>query len=791
MVLALVCLRASAAAPSGPDFQDAIAALQRGDSAGAEQKLRAELKTHPDEGEAMSLLGVALDNQKKFPEAAEMHRQAAEKTPNSAVVLNNYGNHLLLTNDANGARDIFLKALAADANDSYADLQLAQLAVKAGKGPEALQHLDKLPPAQLEAPNIAIFRLIALDLADNRTDADVAFHRLAASTQNDGPVSANLALMLVQAGQFEQAETFLTQALVPDPTNFNLLYQLGVVASHAGHNERARDVFKEALRQQPQNVDVMYGLAFVYRGLRQYEQTVRLLADAAKLAPQRADIQKLLAVSFGDLRAFDDSLAAWNRYVALAPDDDTGRRERAFAQANIKQADAGMADLEWYVQKHPGDATGMFELGVAQAVDDPEKGLATLDKAVAIDPEMIEARSARGSLNYQLGKADAALADLEFANSKRPDSAMILDRLGQTYVLLDRLPDAIRALRHAAELAPSDPKTQLHVANALAQAGQTAESKTYMNRYRELGGAVTVPPHGLMDFLNMSPEEQHEAYRARVEKGVKDHPEDGSLQVDYMKLSIGDGQVDQAVATAHKIEGMKAGAITLADAGRAMMAAGQYSLAKELLTQAMTADPTAGLELDLAVAGFHADGAAAGLTALDRVPQPAHGADYFVARADMLDADGKTDDAIAAITQAVKKEPQRTDLYWRAAVLMVRDQHSAQALQLLDDGVKAMPEEPAMPVIRAIVLDATGKSEEASRLLAGAQHQWPEDAAVWAGAGMIQAELKHFEEAHKMLATAISLGAHSAEVKAALAETDAKPSVDPGKLFLTRLPQDW
>ncbi len=140
--------------------------------------------------------------------------------------------------------------------------------------------------------------------------------------------------------------------------------------------------------------------------------------------------------------------------MALAPDDDTGRRERAFAQANIKQADAGMADLEAYVQKHPDDATGLFELGAAQAVDDPEKGLATLDKAVAIDSNMIEARSARGSLNYQLGKADAALADLEFANSKRPDNAMILDRLGQTYVLLDRLPDAIRTLRRAAELAP-------------------------------------------------------------------------------------------------------------------------------------------------------------------------------------------------------------------------------------------------------------------------------------------------------------------------------------------------
>ncbi len=269
---------------------------------------------------------------------------------------------------------------------------------------------------------------------------------------------------------------------------------------------------------------------------------------------------------------------------------------------------------------------------------------------------------------------------LEFANSKRPDTAMILDRLGQTYVLLDRLPDAIRTLERAAELAPGNPKTQLHVANALAQAGQTAESKTYMNRYRELGGAVTVPPRGLMDFLNMSPEEQHASYRAHLETAVKDHPEDASLQVAYLKLSIGDGQMDQAVATAHKLEAMKAGAITLGDAGRAMMAAGQYALAKELLTQGMAADPTAGLELDLAVAGFHADGFAAGLSALDRVPSAARGADYFVARAEMLSAGGKAEEAIAAVLSAVKNSPLRTDLYWRAAVLMVQEKRSAQAL---------------------------------------------------------------------------------------------------------------
>ena len=825
LLLASLCIRAA-------DLRDAVAALQRGDWPTAEQKLRAELAIHPDEAEAISLLGVALDNQRKFPEADEVHRKALAKAANSTDVLDgilrNYGNHLLLTGDMKGAHDAFLRAVALNPQDDYVNLQLAQAAVSSRNGEEALQYLDKLPVAQRDAPNVAIYRLIALDQSGKRTEADTLFGHLLSGAGKNADLSAFLGGKLAQAGELDRAETLLTGALASDPANFSLLYELGVVASRAGHDERAREVLEKALRQQPQSVDVLYALAFVYSSTKQSEQAVRLLAQAARLAPQRADVQELLAVTTGDIHAYEDSMAAWERYVVLAPNDDAGRRERGFAKANIKQAEAGLADLEWYVARHPDDPTGLFELGVSESVDDPEKGLATLDKAVALKPDSVEARSARGALNYQQGKAEAALADLEFAAANRPDSAMILDRLGQTYLLLDRLTDALRVLRRASELAPGDAKTQLHVANALAQAGQTDESKIFMNRYRELGGAASVPARGVIDYLSLTPEQQHAAFRARLEKGIADHPEDGKTQVLYLKFLIGDGLTDQAAARARKILAMKPGAIFLADAGRAMLTARQYPIAKELLEQAAAADPYAGVDLDLAIAGFHTDGPAAGLQRLDKVAASARGGDYYLARAQMLDAGGKGDDAIQAMLLAVKAEPGRPDLYWRATVLMVKNRRAADALQLLDRAAQALPQEAQIPVIRATVLELAGKTDDAQQLLNDAQHRWPEVAAVWVAQGIILAAHQHAEEARKALDTAVGLGAHSAETYYALADSQFRTGhaaeaisealklvpddvrfqalaaaierkdsaaridpVDPTKLFLTRPPQDW
>ena len=76
----------------------------------------------------------------------------------------------------------------------------------------------------------------------------------------------------------------------------------------------------------------------------------------------------------------------------------------------------------------------------------PDEGNRDLDKALELKADFPAARAVRGSLYYTQGKPEAALPDLEAVASETQDSA-VLDRLGQTYLALDRLPDAVRVLR--------------------------------------------------------------------------------------------------------------------------------------------------------------------------------------------------------------------------------------------------------------------------------------------------------------------------------------------------------
>ena len=225
-VLAAVTISILLPAARGDDtaLRDAAAALQRGDYALAESKLRAELKIHPADAEALSLLGMVLDARKEFTEADAQYRKAIAAAPRSAPVLGRYANHLLAAGDEKGAHDAFARVLAIDPAEPYANLALARMALKnkdAAHAREALGYLDRLPAGLRDAPEAAVPRLIALDRAGDKDAAEALCTQLSNATQNDAKLSSSIGWTLARAEQYAQAETFLTHALAGNAIRFS------------------------------------------------------------------------------------------------------------------------------------------------------------------------------------------------------------------------------------------------------------------------------------------------------------------------------------------------------------------------------------------------------------------------------------------------------------------------------------------------------------------------------------------------------------------------------------------
>ncbi len=685
---------------------DAVAALERGDLSSAEQMLRAELRAHPNEVAGLDVLGVVLDKEKKYAEADAVYREAISLPAPSPGLLNNYGNHLLATGKLIEARPIFQRVLALDPTHVNARVQLARISLEKKSGSEALKYLDHLPAEAQRSTDIRILRMEALYLLHRHKEADTLLADVSATAKSDPRISFSLGTALASSKQYDKAETFFSNALDAAPANFDVLYNLGLAASHAGHNERAREVLQAALAQQPGDVDVLYDLGAVDAALNRKDTALELLVKAAQLAPERADVQLLLARTTAEMGYFGDAIGAWNRYLKLVPADDVARRERGFAETALGvNAKIGLEDIEWFVRKHPNDPVGHYELGVVESGTNASDALAQFDRALILKPDFVAAHVGRALLNYRQGKVAAALPDLEFAAGRDPNNATILDRLGQIYLALDRTPDAVRVLRKAAELAPRDSITLMHLGRALLKAGQKQEASAVMAKFRELGPDRAVAhPAGLIDFLSLSPEEQFAQYRAGVERTVRSNPNNADAQLQLLKLSLHDGNADQAASVSRRIIALKPELAILAEAAGALLAAEQYSSAKEFVEQAIAlAGPVGDLPLDLAIATSHIVTTEAGLAQMDRIPEAQRNGDYYLARAIMLDAAARSADAVSAVNQALSKAPTRAQLYRQAAQVLIRNHHSREASQLLDEAARVLPDDPEIALMRTSV----------------------------------------------------------------------------------------
>jgi len=274
-----------------------------------------------------------------------------------------------------------------------------------------------------------------------------------------------------------------------------------------------------------------------------------------------------------------------------------------------------------------------------------------------------------------------------------------------------------------------------------------------MERFRQLGPAPkNGVPAGLVEFLGMSPVQRRADYRGRVEKAVSDHPDDAAAQVAWLKLLVEDGDVDRATGLAGCIVGLKPGADVLADGGRALLQAKRYAPAKEMLA--------------LASAG-----------AADVAPELA------IATAEVLDTSGQHEEAIAALRQAFGGAPPRSDIYWQAAGLLVRNGRIPEAIGLFGQAADS-----EMLLMKAVMLELAGQSAESGRLLGEVQERRPEWFAGWVARGMMLAGQKLTAEARQALETAVALGARSPEVRDVLA---GKLLVDLRGLFLARAPREW
>lgn len=757
-VIALLLLQA--AVNTADPVSSAVRDFQAGRVVEAEALLRKAVSAQPANVRALGMLGVVLDAQKRFEEAEPVYLKAARLAPRSAGLINNVASHYMSRGNLREARTWFERVLSIEPTHTNANLQMALLDIADGRAEAALQRLELLPVQ----PEVRAVKVQAL-AAQNKADAAIA------AAERDPRVLFSAAMALVEIKAYGAAETLLASALELLPGNFDILYNLGTAAAHAGHYERAIEVYKAALRQRPGDPDTLMNLAGVYGKTKDLQNAIMSLGAARRAAPKRTDILEAIARAFEAAGYFTDAARAWEEFRKLRPDSDAARRERGFALSRAGNRDEAVPELEWYVKRHPDDPVGHFQLGIALTVLDKSRAAEHLGRAIQLNPEYVPALHARGALLHQIGRPADALPDLERVMKLEPDNARALDHLGQVYRDLDRLNDSERVLREAIRLNPNDGPTLMHLGQTLRDLGNEREAAEYLARFEKLG---TVQKDvrlrgGLMDFLSLSPSDQAKQYVENIRAALRVSPHNPEYHLRLGMALYDRGEREQARTHFKDALALSPPVELLTQGGRALLQYGEYDLARSWLFNAVESEPAA--RLDLAIALSHVSGPKAGLAELEKLGPDRRDGDYWLARAQMLDAAGDAKAAAAALTQALAAAPTRADLYHDAALFLIKHEDISQAARLLEHGVRRLPDDPELALLQAIVLEISGKTADAEKALTALQRRWPEWDRPWLVHGILLAGHARPADARRSIEAAIALGSTDSEAWFYLADT--------------------
>jgi tetratricopeptide (TPR) repeat protein len=147
----------------------------------------------------------------------------------------------------------------------------------------ALDDLAKAVALNPKLPSVNSFYGQALMATGDTTAAAKAFRAELALNPNDFDSNLNLASILRQDQQYDEASALLARALHTRPGDLRTRYQIGTIALSTGKVDRARSELEAVVKEAPKFTEAHVSLATVYYRLKRKEDGDRERALVLKL----------------------------------------------------------------------------------------------------------------------------------------------------------------------------------------------------------------------------------------------------------------------------------------------------------------------------------------------------------------------------------------------------------------------------------------------------------------------------------------------------------------------------
>ena len=449
---------AVALAPEDARAYTALGAVQmaKGQAEAAEKTFRRAVEVEPKAVGARLAFAQFLWASNRRAEAQAELDAALRLEPS-----NKLANRALATFHASSenprAAEPYLKALAADPQDTAARVSLGDFYLRLGQRDEARKVLTQ---ASTEKAGFSAARVRLAALAYGEKNPNEA-HRLLEEVlkRNSKDVQALLtkSRLLRLEGKAREALTSAQAAATAAPEHAPALYERAMAETALGQLDDAVKSLREVVRLNPRAVEARVQLASTLLRQRNAPAALPIAEDAMRNAPQNPAARMVLAraqMASGDVTAAANTLgalqkqypdaaivwsqlgalrvmqrdlkgarAAFDRALALQPGQHQAVQGLTLLDLAERKPDAARARVEALAAKAPQDLS--YQQTAAKvyiAQRDFPKAESTLRAIVARDSANLEAYGLLGQVYLMQNKTDQALKEYETLSRQQPNA---------------------------------------------------------------------------------------------------------------------------------------------------------------------------------------------------------------------------------------------------------------------------------------------------------------------------------------------------------------------------------
>ena len=322
----------------------------------------------------------------------------------------------------------------------------------------------------------------------DRAEAIRDYEELIRIAPDVAPAYNNLGMLYLDERRYPQAAATLKKGLSVDPKMASASALLGIALFQMGRYPESRAALETALKANPQDDNAQLFLAKDLVQLRDMNAAAAILRPLSERQPKNQEVWYLLGQAYMQL-----SEQALARMSAVDPDSTLAHEVSGEMMEDMKNYQGALVEYRKAVAAAPTDTGARYHLGnLYWKLSQWDDALQQLNTVLQEDRWNCRSWAQVGNILVdQKAQPDQGLADLNKALELCPDLEQAhLDR-GDALVKLGRNQEAIRELETAERANPGDPMPHFYLARAWKALGDSGRMKTEMETYAKLQAAAS------------------------------------------------------------------------------------------------------------------------------------------------------------------------------------------------------------------------------------------------------------------------------------------------------------